>query len=94
MAWSLIGLTAALAVGAAAWLRSRAPGGFYDRDVYGMTARTHRRYCAISLAFALYFALTYARGLGAAGIAGLALYAVVAVFYVTSFLQGAPDRDE
>jgi len=30
----------------------------------------------------------------AAGLAGLALYALIAVFYAASFLQGAPDRDE
>lgn len=59
-----------------------------------MTPRSHRRYAAIGLLFAAYFASTFALRLASAGIAGLALYAVVAVFYVTSFLQGAPDRDE
>lgn len=94
MAWSLAGLAGALALAAVAWWRSRSPGGFYDREVYGMSARSHRRYAAIGLMFAAYFAATLAWGLGTAGIAGLALYAVVAVFYATSFLQGAPDRDE
>lgn len=90
--WSLVGLGLALAVGAAAWRRSRAPGGFFDREVYAMNAATHRRYTFVSLAFALYFAVTYARGFEAAGIAGLALYAVIAVFYAASFLQGASDE--
>jgi hypothetical protein len=90
--WSLAGLILALAVAAAAWRRSRAPGGFYDRETYGMDASAHRRYCAVSLAFVPYFAVTYARGYATAGIAGLALYALIAVFYAASFLQGAPDE--
>jgi uncharacterized membrane protein len=57
-----------------------------------MNTATHRRYAALSLLFAAFFAATYARGLEPAGIAGLALYAVVAVFYAASFLQGAPDE--
>jgi hypothetical protein len=94
MLWSLVGLAGALGIAAAAWRRSRSPGGFYDREVYGMSSLTHRRYAAVSLVFAAFFAVTSVRGFGTAGIAGLALYAVIAVFYGTSFLQGAPDRDE
>ncbi|HYL26539.1 MAG TPA: hypothetical protein VEW74_01825 [Candidatus Nitrosotalea sp.] len=90
--WSIVGLVLALAVGAAAWGRSRTPGGFFDREVYAMNAAAHRRYAFVSLAFALYFTVAYARGFDAAGIAGLALYAVVAVFYAASFLQGASDE--
>jgi hypothetical protein len=90
--WSLIGCGLALAIAIASWQRSRAPGGFYDRVTYGMNAAAHRRYSAASLAFALYFALTYVRGFEAAGIAGFALYAVIAVFYAASFLQGASDE--
>lgn len=92
--WSLAGLAVALAVAAIAWRRSRSPGGFYDREVYGMDARAHRRYAAVSIAFAAFFAITAARGLDAAGVIGLALYAVIAVFYGTSFLRGAADSDE
>ncbi|MGC1380905.1 MAG: hypothetical protein WA814_07760 [Candidatus Baltobacteraceae bacterium] len=92
--WSAIGTILALASAAAAWLRSRGRGGFYDLETYGMSARAHRRYAAVFLAFALYFAVAHATGRVAAGIAGLALYALVALFYATSFLQGAPDRDE
>ncbi len=92
MIWSLIGLILALAVAAAASRCSRSTGGFYDRETYGMDPSSHRRYAALSLAFAVYFAVTYAGGLGPAGIAGLALYAVIALFYATSFLQGASDE--
>ena len=94
MVWSLAGVAVALGVAAIAWRCSRAPGGFFDHEIYGMNSRSHRRYAAVSLAFAAYFAAAAATGRTAAGIGGLALYAVIAVFYVTSFLQGAPDRDE
>jgi hypothetical protein len=92
MIWSLAGLVVALAVAAAAWRYSLTPGGFYDRETYAMSSSTHRRYATASLAFASYFAATYAFRLETAGIAGLALYALIAVFYATSFLQGAPDE--
>lgn len=82
----------ALTVAATAWRRSRSHGGFYDRETYGMDSASHLKYAALSLAFAGYFAATFARGLEAAGIAGLALYALIAIFYATSFLQGASDE--
>jgi len=94
MIWSLAGLTISLGVAAVAWLRGRSPGGYYDRESYGLDGAGHRRYAAISLLFAAFFAIAYARGLQSAGIAGLALYASIAVFYGASFLRGATDRDE
>jgi hypothetical protein len=92
--WNVVGLGVSLAVATIAWRRSRGRGGFYDREVYGMTPATHRRYALVSLAFGAFFAATIALRLESAGVAGLALYAVIAVFYAASFLQGAPDRDE
>jgi hypothetical protein len=94
MIYNVAGLVLALCVAAIAWRRSRSAGGFYDREVYGMQAGTHRRYAIASLAFAALFAAAYAAHLPAAGIAGLALYALIAVLYAASFLQGAHDRDE
>lgn len=94
MIWSLAGAAIALGVAAVAWRRSRSPGGFYDRQAYGMDGAAHRRYAILSLAFAAFFAATCAGGFVLAGIVGLALYALIAVFYATSFLQGAPDQDE
>ncbi len=94
MIYNVAGLALALCVAAIAWRRSRGAGGFYDRGLYGMEARTHRRYAIASLAFAAFFAATYIARAAAAGIVGLALYALVAVLYAASFLQGAPDRDE
>jgi hypothetical protein len=92
MSWSLAGAALALVVAAVAWRRSRSTGGFHDRETYGMGARAHRRYAAIGLAFAAFFVATYLARAETAGVYGLALYALIAVFYATSFLQGAPDR--
>ncbi|MBV8345214.1 MAG: hypothetical protein JO190_09520 [Candidatus Eremiobacteraeota bacterium] len=94
MAYSIAGIVLALGVALLAWRRSRGAGGFYDREVYGMERATHRRYAIASLAFAAFFLITCAARWRAAGIAGLALYALIAVLYAASFLQGAPDRDE
>lgn len=82
----------ALVVAAAALRCSRSPGGFYDRDTYGMSASMHRRYAAVSLVFALFFAASSLLRLETAGIAGLALYALIAIFYASSFLRGASDE--
>jgi hypothetical protein len=84
----------AVGVAAAAWKASRNAGGFYDAQVYGMDRATHRRYGAISLGFAAFFALAYALHLYGAGIAALAMYGVISVFYLSSFLRGASDVDE
>ena len=92
--WSSIGIALAVALAAIAWHRSRASGGFYDAGVYAMTARTHRAYALAGLAFALFFACTLALHNDGAGIAGLAAYAVVAIFYAASFLRGASDDDQ
>ena len=94
MAYTIGGLVLALGITIAAALRSRSAGGFYAEQWYGMSAAVHRRYAAVSLAFAAFFAVAYAYRLTTAGIAGLALYALIAVFYLSSFLRGAPDRDE
>ena len=71
MMYSIAGLVLALGVAAAAWQRSRSAGGFYDAQVYGMDRATHRRYCAISLGFAAFFALACVLHLYGAGIAAL-----------------------
>lgn len=92
--WNLGGLAIAVSIAALAWYRSRRTGGFYDADVYGMTAITHRRYTLTSLAFACFFAAAFVLHLDAAGVAGLALYAVIAIFYAASFLRGADDYHE
>jgi hypothetical protein len=92
MSWSLAGAVLALVVTTVAWRRSRSTGGFHDGETYGMDARTHRRYAAVGLVFVAFFIATYLAHAETAGVYGLALYALIAVFYATSFLQGAPDR--
>lgn len=94
MLYSAIGLACSACVAGIAMWRGRSTGGYYDRGVYGMDARAHRRYASISLGFAVFFAAMLGLHAGTAGIVGLALYALVAVFYATSFLRGASDFDE
>jgi len=92
--WNIGGLALALFTAGVAFLRSRARGGYYDADVYGMVPSTHRRYGAISLAFAFFFGVALALRMQSAGIAALAIYSVVVLLYLTSFLRGYADADE
>lgn len=89
-----VGAFVSLLLAAAAYLRSRGTGGFYDRDVYGMTEASHRRYALMALAFGVAFAIAAE---WFAGIATVWLYAgfvLFAVFYLTSYLRGAHEDDE
>ena len=89
---SAIGSLLALGLAAFAWVRSRrASGGYYDDDVYAMTPAVHRRWAFAGLAFAAFFAAVWRLGYDAAGSAGFALFAVVAIAYAESFLRGAED---
>ena len=92
--WNVVGLALAIFIAGIAYLRSRTRGGYHDAEVYGMVPGTHRRYTAVSLAFAFFFALALAFHAELAGIVGLATYAVVALLYLTSFLRGYADVDE
>ena len=94
MIYDLVGLVLALAITTAAWRQSRASGGFFDREIYAMEPAVHRRYALVSLGFIAYFSVVYGLRWNTAGLIGLALYALIAVFYAASFLQGAPDQDE
>jgi hypothetical protein len=91
--WNLVGVVAALAVAGVAWQRSRVAGGFYDAQVYAMTRAIHRRYALVSLAFAACFAVAFATHADTLGLAALAVYAVIAIIYATSFLRGASDYE-
>lgn len=92
--WNIGGLALALFIAATAFARGRARGGYYDAEVYGMEPSTHRRYAAVSLAFALFFAAAFALRAESGGIVLLAIYAVIALLYLTSFLRGYADNDE
>lgn len=91
MLYSAAGALVATTVAIAAWRRSRGAAGYYDGMVYGMEPRTHRRYCAASVLFAIYFAIAAALHWTTAGIVALAAYATVAALYGASFLRGASD---
>ena len=94
MPYIAVGTAVAMAVAALAWYRSTRSGGFYDAHVYGMSPAAHRTYAGVSLGFAVSFVTFAVLRQETAGIAALGLFCVVAVFYGTSFLQGARDHDE
>jgi hypothetical protein len=92
--WNLIGVAAALGIAVFAWQRSRAAGGFYAAGVYGMSPIIHRRYAIAGLAFAACFALAFALHATFAGLTVFALFAVIAILYLSSFVRGASDYHE
>ncbi len=94
MIWSLLGVGLCVALAAAAWFRSRSGGGYYDASVYGMTEATHRRYAIVALGLAALFAGIAATGASAILIPTFAAFALLAVFYGTSFLRGFTDDDD
>lgn len=90
--WSIVGIVLCAALAVAAWWRSRAPGGAFDDDVYGMTRSTHRRYAMVALALLILCALSFAiPALPVAAV--LTVTIVVCIFYGSSFLRGA-ESDE
>lgn len=91
--WSLAGLVASSCVAVFAWLRSRRPGGYYDAQVYAMTARTHRAYAIAALAFAAFFGATFTLRAESVAVMGMAAFAVAAAFYGASFLRGASEDE-
>jgi len=92
--WNLIGVAAALGIAALAWRSSRSAGGFYAAGVYGMAPAIHRRYAVAGLSFAACFALAFAFHATLAGLYGLAIFAVIAILYLSSFVRGASDYHE
>ncbi len=72
--------------------RARAKRSFYAVDVYHMTARTHRRFAALSAGFAAAFvgALRWP----AVIIPALAIYALALILYLSSFARGFSGEDE
>jgi Ca2+/H+ antiporter len=93
MWWSIGGALAAVIIAVSAFVRSRSPGGYYDTEVYGMTPAAHRRYATIACIFAIFFVATIVLRARSVAFAGLAAFAIFAVFYLTSFLRGFSDDD-
>jgi hypothetical protein len=95
MSWELAGALASILLAAAAYVRSRGSGGFYDNEVYGMTALSHRRYALAAAAFALaFFAVGWWWPRTGATIWLFAAFVLFAVFYLTSYLRGASESDD
>jgi hypothetical protein len=91
--WSVSGIVAAGIIAAFAYYRSRAPGGFYDADIYGMTRRTHLAYAGISLVFCAAFLSCILLHRGMIALWVLTAFVLFALFYLTSFLRGAHEDD-
>ena len=88
--WSAIGAILAAVGAAAAFVRARYPPGAYD-DEYGMTARSHRRFGWLSVAFAALFGVTaLVPAIPPVPIA--AVYVLLLILYATSFARGFTDR--
>jgi len=92
--WALIGIVLALGGAVLGLARSRTDKpGYFESEVYTLSAISHQRFATASLAFAGIFAL-----LGAFPILPifpvLAAYVILAVLYVTSFARGAQGEDE
>ena len=90
--WSGVGLLLAFIAIAIAVVKSkRGIGGYYEREVYGMTRRTHAAYALISAGFAAVFLAAYLVSLPVVPL--LAAYVVIFVFYVSSFARGFSDEE-
>ena len=71
----------------------RPSGSFYEVTVYGMSARSHFRFAALSASFTLLFLLGN-RWARLPTLPLLAVYTVLALLYAASFVRGATGEDE
>jgi hypothetical protein len=94
MGWSIAGIILSLLLAVFAFSRSRAPGGFYDAQVYGMTPPAHRRAAMVAACFALAFVATWVLRATGPALWIFALFVVGSVLYLTSFLRGFTEDDE
>jgi uncharacterized membrane protein len=91
--WSGIGLALCAIVMTVALLKSRrGAGSYYEREVYGMTPRSHKAYFSLSLMFAIAFASAFFTGVIPA-VPLLGAYALVFIFYFSSFARGFSDEE-
>lgn len=91
--WSAVGLVLCAVVIVVSALKSkRGSAGYYESEVYGMTARTHRRYLWLSGAFAGVFAASlFISSIPVIPLLGA--YALVFIFYFSSFARGFSDEE-
>ena len=92
MVWAVAGIVLSVLVCAAAAYAGRARNDFYSQEMYGMSARSHRRFAFLCLAFAAIFGLAAAWPLVPA-LPIFAVFALAVILYGTSFLRGYADED-
>jgi hypothetical protein len=76
----------------AALKSKRGRAGYYESEVYGMTTRSHRAYLVLSAVFAALFIAAYFSS-GIPVIPLLGAYALVFIFYFSSFARGFGDEE-
>jgi hypothetical protein len=91
-AYAALGLGLSLGGAALALTRARGRRSFYASDVYHMTARSHRRFAALSATFAAAFALGLRWPLFVIPL--LAAYTLVLILYLSSFARGFSGEDD
>jgi len=94
--YALAGALGASTLGIVAARRARSGRtGYYEREVYGMTGASHRRFAAVAAGFAAaFFATATSPALGAIlAVPLFALWTVAALLYLASFARGADDAD-
>ncbi len=91
--WATVGLTLSVSISLLAFVYSKqAPSNYYQREVYGMTGRTHRGYALAGLLFVLLFALCL--GLPSLPVIPVfGAFVLLAIFYATSFARGFSDAE-
>lgn len=90
--WNGVGLALCAVVIVIALFKSKRAGGYYEREVYGMTARTHRAYASLSALFAAAFAASFFWSVIPA-VPLLGAYALIFIFYLSSFARGFSDEE-
>jgi hypothetical protein len=92
MMYAVLGLVLCAAGGSLALTRVRAPRSFYAADVYHMTRRSHRRFAAVSAAFAAGFLIALRWSI--LDLPLLAVYTLLLVLYASSFARGFSGEGE
>jgi hypothetical protein len=90
--YAAFGLLLSLAGAAFAFSRERAAHSFYAADVYHLTARSHRRFVALSALTAAGFVIALRWPIIELPL--LALYTLLLVLYASSFARGFADDDQ
>jgi hypothetical protein len=91
--WNGVGLALCCTVIWVALRKSKRGGGsYYASEVYGMTRRTHLAYATLSTCFAALFIAAFFTG-ALPAVPLLAAYALVFIFYFSSFARGFSDEE-